>query len=211
MNAMYIMLHMEIYALDSLSDVIVTLSFDTIFQAMFETSVLKNERYGEICYIEKNEHLKNQEWFNSEVIKKQNELYSAEDGPSDRMMIMADFIDSLFLRCKKNKDKVIMNYLKYVIPMLFTEIHDQDFEHYFYRKLYFDSFRKWFEANCDDMSVILKVDQLIEDDIKLWYDLINTREFGQKFDETHVTVLTDGLRAISGKEKEIFSYLNTIL
>ena len=53
MNAMYIMLRMEIYALDSLSDVIVTLSFDTIFQAMFETSVLKNERYGEICYIEK--------------------------------------------------------------------------------------------------------------------------------------------------------------
>lgn len=197
----------EIYAIDSLQDEIVTISFDVLLKAMFEKSIMKAEFYAEIQYIEQ----RNRENINKktmiEGIKEQKEIYFAEDGPLDNMIATAEFLEKLLKRIENDNDKKLLNYVKYQVPLLYTEMRDQDYGHVFYRGLYFEYIKSYLEEKELNANIKKQVIELIEENISMWKKLINTRHFGQKFELVHITTLIEGLRKICNIEREIFELL----
>lgn len=197
----------EVYAIDSLQDEIVTLSFEVLLKAMFEKSIMKAESYAEIQYIKQCDEENINKNSIIEGITKQKEIYFADGGPLDNMIATAEFLEKLLKRIENCDDKKLLNYVKYQVSLLYTEMRDQDYGQLFYRGLYFEHIKSYIEKTEFNVNIKENVVELIEENINMWKKLINARHFGQKFELVHVTTLIEGLRKICNMEREIFEVL----
>lgn len=198
-------------AIDSLADTYVQIPAEIIMKSMFETSVMKREAKTKWYFIDAEKVRDLHKPDIKDGMLKQIGEYTENGGALDRINDTIRFLEMILKKCKGTENKNYYNFIKYQVTMLYTEIHDQDYEHLFYRKLYFGQCMRYIE---DFGAAEEKKEELfihINEAVALWGKLSDARAFGQKFEMKQVSELIDSLKCIYMAEKRIFEAMKTML
>ncbi|SHI05587.1 BtrH N-terminal domain-containing protein [Clostridium grantii] len=198
-------------AIDSLMDEYVYISDSIMIKSMFETSVMKSVARAEYFYI-RNEDVEN--LHKIDMKKGMNQLvkeYLEEGGVLDTLKGTINFIESIIEKSISFDNPNYINFIKYQIIMIYTEIRSQDYQHLFYRKLYFDECSKFFSNKDYSYDKKNAFNKLTEEDISLWRKLANERSNEEKFEMIQALELVKGLKKIYQIERDIINCMEIML
>lgn len=201
----------EFIAIDSLMDVYVYISDKIMIKSMFETSMMKTVEETEYFYI-RNEDIENIHKIDMKTgINQLIREYLEEDGVLDTLKSTFKFLESLIEKSVSFDNPNYISFLKYQIIIIYTEIHDQDYQHFFYRKLYFDECRRFFSNGDYPDNKKNEFYKLTEEDISLWGMLSNARAYDEKFEMAQAIGLVKGLKKIYQVERDIIDCMKDMM
>jgi hypothetical protein len=201
----------EFTAIDSLMDTYVYISDRIMIKAMFETSVMKTVAEAEYFYI-RNEDAQNIHKIDMKIgINQLVKEYLQEDGVLDTLKGTIQFLESVIEKSASCDNPNYINFMKYQVSMIYTEIHDQDYQHLFYRKLYFDECRRFFSKGDYPDDKKNEFYKLTEEDISLWGMLADARANEEKFEMVQALQLVKGLKKIYQVERDSIDCMKIML
>jgi len=194
------------WAVDSLVDDYVEIDREVMLDAMFATSTLKAEAVAEWFVVEKDTLTNVTKPTLKQILEKQCEKYHVGGGMQGNFVELIRFLKSMQKKMQENKNH--QTYMKYQVAMLYNQIRDQDFEHYFYRNLYFSFLENRLESREFQLMDEKHFLNLINKDRRLWLKLSQQYTFGSDVKKRHIRKLIYYLEAILKVEDEIFSKLS---